>query len=68
MLLGTTHQLSLNNELSLFLEEQKLEIVNEYLYLGILMDSNLWMNLHVDTLYKALYKLSLISKTRHLFD
>ncbi len=47
----------------------KLEVVSEYLYLGVIIDSGLKFNLHVNNIYdKCVKKLGLIAKTRNLFD
>ncbi len=69
MLVGTNAKLRCNPELKLFINNVRLENVTEYLYLGVMLDSGLKLNLHVQFVYdKCIKKLGLIAKTRHLFD
>ena len=56
-------------EPNLYINDTKLDVVPEYLYLGVIIDSSLKFNSHVNNTYdKCVNKLGLICKTRHLFD
>ena len=69
MVVDTPHLVRLAYGLPLYLEEMLLEMVDEYLYLGVIIDTNLDFNKLVHRLFdKSVYKLGLISKTRHRFD
>ena len=64
-----TAKLRNSPELNLYINHVRLENVDEYLYLGVMLDSGLRMNAHVQMVYdKCVQKLGLIAKTRHLFD
>ena len=69
MLLGTNHRLKQSRPIYLYINGIKLEQVNEYLYLGVILDSGLRLAPHYESIYdKCVKKLGLIYKTRHLFD
>ena len=69
MLLGTNQRLRQARPLNVMINGTKLEQVEEYLYLGVILDSGLKMVPHCESIYdKCVKKLGLIYKTRHLFD
>ena len=69
MLTGSAHRLKDSRKLNLYINNTKLDSVNEYLYLGVIIDSGLKFNAHVNNTYdKCVKKLGLICKTRNLFD
>ncbi len=69
MITGSLPKLKVTRKPNLFINNVKLDVVEEYLYLGVIIDSGLKFNSHVSsTYYKCVNKLGLICKTRHLFD
>ena len=69
MITGSLPRLRATREPNVSINGIKLDVVNEYLYLGVVIDSGLRFNSHVNTIYdKCASKLGLICKTRKLFD
>ena len=69
MQIGSQSKIKEQRELNLYINRNRLDNVSEFLYLGVLIDSGLKMNAHVEMTYdKCVTKLGLISKTRYLFD
>ncbi len=69
MMIGSKRALARLDPLSVSLNGEQLEHVNEFKYLGVYVDCNLSMNAHVDKLVdKVLKRLGLLYKTRWLFD
>ncbi len=67
MLIGANNKLRNRPELNLYINQVRLDNVNEYLYLGVLLDSGLKLNSQM-VYDKCVQKLGLIAKTHHLFD
>ena len=69
VIMGSTPHLRMTRDPNLYISGTKLKVVNEYLYLEVIIDSGLKMNNHVNSIHdKCINKLGLICKTRYLFD
>ncbi len=69
MVIGSLPRLHMTREPKLYINGTKLDVVHEYLYLGVIIDSGLKFNSHINSIYdKCSNKLGLICKTRKLFD
>ncbi len=69
MMICSQTKITNQQELNLYINRVRLENVHEFLYLGVLIDSGLRKNAHVEMTYdKCVSKLGLILKMRYLFD
>ena len=65
MLLGSKHKIKKNRSISLSMNNEILEYVSSYKYLGVSIDQSLNFNLHTNQVIKTVsYKLSLLQKIR----
>ncbi len=69
MLFGTAHKLKIINHQPLRMNNEVVERVNTFKYLGVYLDTHLTFDFHIDKVYKkTCSKVGLLKKVRYLVD